>query len=124
MTPFLQVHPQRTKADCAVACLAMFLGKSYEEVLIVAPHRVLKSGMEIRHVKQTAKKLGATLRLHRTFDPETDSGLLGVRSKKWPLEHLVVLWNGSIVDTDATLWEYDVFMKAYKAQPISLLVRA
>ncbi len=121
-TPFLQVVPQRHKTDCSVACLAMLLGVSYEEALL-ALHvpRVVTHGVMVRHVIAAAKRLGKPLRFQRKFDLETDTGILGIRSVVWPMEHLVVLKDGLIVDTDATIWEADVFLSAYKAKAISLL---
>ncbi len=121
-TPFLQVVPQRHKTDCSVACLAMLLGVSYEEALL-ALHvpKVVTHGVMVRHVTAAARRLGQPLKFRRRFDLESDTGILGVRSEKWPLEHLVVLKDGLIVDTDATIWEADVFLSAYSAKAISLL---
>ncbi len=121
-TPFLQVVPQRHKTDCSCACLAMLLGVSYEEALLAlaVPH-VLKRGVMMRQVITASKRLGQPLRFQRKFDLDTDTGILGVRSPKWPNDHLVVLWEGQIVDTDATMWNPDCFLKIYKAQAISLL---
>ena len=121
-TPFLQVVPQRHKTDCSVACLAMLLGVSYEKALLaVRVERVLTHGVMVRQVLAGAKRLGKPLTFRRTFDLESDTGILGIRSQVWPMEHLVVLKDGLIVDTDATIWEWDVFMSAYSAKAISLL---
>ncbi len=121
-TPFLSVIPQRHKTDCSVACLAMLLGVSYEKALLALKvERVLTHGVMVRHVLQAAKRLGQPLKFRRKFDLETDTGILGVRSEKWPMEHLVVLKDGFIVDTDATVWEADVYISAYQAKAISLL---
>ncbi len=121
-TPFLQVVPQRHKTDCSVACLAMLLGVSYEEALLAlaVPH-VVKRGVMVRQVLVAARRLGHPLRFQRQFDLDTDTGILGVRSAKWPQEHLVVLKDGLIFDTDATVWDQDCFMAAYDAKAISLL---
>ncbi len=121
-TPFLQVVPQRHKTDCSVACLAMLLGVSYEAALLAMrlPH-VVTCGVKVRDVLTAAKRLGYPLRFRRQFDLDTDTGILGVRSSKWPQEHLVVLKDGLIVDTDATIWDQDCFMAAYDAKAISLL---
>lgn len=121
-TPFLQVVMQRHQTDCSCACLAMLLGVSYEEALLAlrTPH-VVTRGVMVRQVLAAARRLGQPLRFCRTFDLDTDTGILGVRSAKWPQEHLVILREGSIVDTDATLWEADVFLSAYDAKAISLL---
>ncbi len=121
-TPFLKVVMQRHSTDCSAACLAMLLGVSYEKALLaLRQDRILTHGVMVRHVLQAAKRLGKPLKFRRKFDLENDTGILGVRSDKWPTEHLVVLKDGFIVDTDATVWEADVYISAYSAKAISLL---
>lgn len=121
-TPFLCVVPQRHKTDCSIACLAMLLGVSYEEALLaMAQPRVLKRGVMMRQVLTAAKRLGRPLRFQRKIDLDTDTGILGVRSPQWPNEHLVVLKDGLIFDTDCTIWDADVFLSVYAAKAISLL---
>lgn len=120
-TPFLQVIPQRHARDCAVACLAMLAGVSYEDALMAAKSNVIRTGMETRQIRATAKRLGLALQMRRTFDLEADTGLLAVSSPQWPTDHLVVLKDGLIVDTDATIWDADVFLSAYSAKTLSLL---
>lgn len=118
-TQFLRVEPQRHDMDCAVACLAMLLGVSYElSLLAFRKHEHIF----MRDVKTAAKRLGTTLLLRRKFDLETDTGILGLRSPKWHCEHLAVLKEGIVIDTDATIWDVDVFLVAYEAQALSLLV--
>lgn len=123
-TPFLQVVPQRHQFDCAVACLAMLVGQDYETVLLafnsLAP---LVMGVRTRDIKRAAKVLGHQLRFTRRVDLEHDTGLLAVRSAKWKTEHLVVLKEGLVVDTDATIWDADVFLAAYEATVLSLLTK-
>ena len=114
---------QRHTMDCAVACLAMLAGVSYEEALLAARCDPIRSGMETKQILATAKRLGMPLRFRRRFDLEADTGLLGVRSGKWPSDHLVVLKDGLVVDTDATIWDADVFLAAYAAKALSLLMR-
>ncbi len=121
-TPFLQIVPQRHKTDCAVACLAMLLGVPYEKALLaVRVERVLTHGVMVRQVLHAAKRLGKPLQFHRKFDLEADTGILGVRAESWPLEHLVVLREGVIVDTDSMLWDAPDFLDFYDAKAISLL---
>lgn len=119
-TPFLQVVPQRHSSDCAIACLAMLLGVTYEASLLAFGSE-LHNGAQTRAIKRAARKLGRVLRWSRRFDLETDTGLLSVRSAKWSGDHMVVLKEGLVVDTDASLWEADVYMSAYEATAMSLL---
>ncbi len=120
-TPFLQVVIQRHGKDCGVACLAMLLGLSYEATLMAFRHNVMANGATIRQLLAAAKRLGHTLHWTRKVDIENDTGLLALRSKKWPAEHLVVLKDELIVDTDATLWEAHVYLHVYEATPLSII---
>lgn len=117
-TPFLSVVLQRHPADCGVACLAMLLNVSYESALLAVRKQ---DQIRLRDVQAAAKRLGSPLRFTRTVDLAEDTGILGVRSPKWDYEHLVILKDGLIVDTDATIWDADVFLSAYDATVLSLL---
>lgn len=124
-TPFLSVVIQRHGYDCGVACLAMLTGVSYEEALIATQlPKVMTTGMTTAQLRATAKRLGKTLTTKRAFDLEADTGILCVRSpKKWGhVDHLVVLKDGLAVDTDATIWDADVFLAAYDAETVCLFV--
>ncbi len=121
-TPYLQVIPQRGSMDCAVACLAMLLGVGYEASLVAFKKTTFTRGAFYGDIQSAALALGFSLTLRKKFNLEEDTGLLGVRSKKWKNDHLVLLKEGLIVDTDATLWEVDVFLAAYEAKALSLLV--
>lgn len=128
MSAIIRVIPQRHPADCGVACLAMYLGVSYEDALLAVGQvekRVLKRGLWTSQIRAAAKRLGATLRTARTYDLETASGILGLRGgKKWEfLEHCVVLSHGLIIDTDGSIWEPDVYVSANDVKLLSLLVR-
>lgn len=120
---FITFIRQHAKSDCGVACLAMIAGVSYEEALLaVGKKKVLKGGMDIKTLKQAAKRLGATLKLHRSVDIEEDCGILAVRSDKWPMDHVVILFHGIVLDgDDRTIWEADTYLKAHSARILSLL---
>lgn len=120
-TPLLRVVRQRHKADCGVACLAMLLNVPYEVSLLAFRKH---ENIYIRDVQTAARRLGVRLRLQRKFDMETDTGILGMRSPQWDYDHLVVLKEGLVVDTDLSLWDVDVFLSTYEAQALSLLVIA
>lgn len=120
--PYLQVCLQRHPMDCAVATMAMLLGRSYEEVLVAFSHNVIAQGASIRQIQLVGRKLGHALRWRRgPLDLETDTGILVVSGAKWKADHLVILKEGLIIDTDATIWEPDVFMGVYEARPLSIL---
>ena len=118
--PVISIVPQRHKRDCAICCLAMLAGVSYEEALL-ACGRVFDVGMTTRQIMRAGAKLGLVLTVKRAIDLENDTGLLAVRSGKWPQDHLVVLKDGLVFDPDATVWDADVFLSAYDAKALSLL---
>lgn len=120
--PSLRIIVQRTTMDCSVACLAMLCGVEYEAALNAFHHNVCAKGSTIRQIQQASKRLGFPLYWTRKLgELDTQTGLLSVRSEKWKADHLVVLKEGQIVDTDATLWDQDVFLSAYKVKPLSIL---
>lgn len=100
----------------------MILGKSYEETLMAFDYNVMREGATTRQVKTAARYLGFKLIWSRKLgDLDTETGIICVRSPKWPSDHLVILKDGMIVDTDATVWDQDVYMAAYEATPISIM---
>ena len=125
--PILKIEFQRTEMDCGVATLAMLTGQSYEKVLVVAAQvapDLLDSGMTWKMMKQVAKRLGfrSRVRRKRAIDIENDIGILCVSSPKWKADHVVVLREGLIIDTDGSLWEPTTFLSAHTAKILSLLV--
>ncbi len=120
-TPFLQIIPQRHGSDCSVACLAMLLGTSYEEALMAFRHNVIVQGATTRQILRAASRLGKPMRWARKVDLENDTGLLALESKKWPRQHLVVLKDELIFDSDASVWDADVYLHAYEAITLSII---
>lgn len=110
--------------DCAVACLAMICGVSYEQALMAFRHNVYSAGATIAQIRQAARAIGPGFNLswsRKVDDLSEATGILCVSSAKWPNDHLVIIKEDQIIDTDATLWDADVFMAAYEARPISIL---
>jgi ABC-type bacteriocin/lantibiotic exporter with double-glycine peptidase domain len=122
-THFIKMVPQRHKTDCGVCTLAMLCEVSYEEALLaIGQKRVITKGVQLRAVRDAAKKLGRRLVLKRGFDLDTDTGILGIVSETWDFEHLVILKDGMIIDAqDQTVWEHDDYMEAHHAKAVSLL---
>jgi hypothetical protein len=121
--PFVTFIPQRRKTDCGVATLAMLCGCSYEQALLaIRKPSVLTDGVQLRVVRDAAKKLGKKLVLHRQIDPDNDTGILGVKAESWDFEHLVILKDGLIIDPqDSGIWDFDSYMAAHGAKAVSLL---
>lgn len=123
--PIIRVIPQRHPSDCGVACLAMICGVSYENALVAVAQvqpDVCAQGLWLRHLRAAAKLLGYRLTARRAFDLEADTGILNLSSKRWRLEHLVILREGLVIETDGTLWEAELYVKQHRARLGSLLV--
>ncbi len=103
----------------------MICGVSYENALVavaqVAPN-VCAVGMWTKEIRQAAKLLGFTLKSKRRVDLENDTGILNLSSDRWRCEHVVVLREGLLIETDGTLWEPTIFLNHYQAKVGSLLV--
>ncbi len=120
-TPFLKVIPQQHDADCGVACLAMFLGVSYAEALNAFRHNIVQEGTSIRQLQAAAGRLKRPLVWTRKVNLDEDTGILNVTSQGWHRDHMVILKDELIIDTDLSIWEAPAFMMVYKARPISIL---
>lgn len=113
--------------DCAVASLAMLFSVNYEEALaacIQANADVLEHGMTWSEMREAADILGGQVKLLRRgqYDIEEATGLLNV--KNGVEDHAVLLWAGRIVEGNGELWlDPDDYLRHYKHQPYSLLVR-
>jgi hypothetical protein len=113
----------REPNDCAICVLAMYLGRSYEDVLREVAVRDRpwqgRQGLRLREIEQIARALGTPLRRLRKYDLATAYGMLSVPN------HLVLIRNGMLLDPEpggATLWEVDDFLHAYGLRPGVLLV--
>lgn len=121
--PFVTMVPQRYKTDCGVSTLAMLCGVTYERAfLAIGETSVMSSGVQLRRVRDAARKLGKRLVLRRKIDLENDTGILGVASSRWDFEHLVMLKEGTIIDAqDQTIWDVDTYLAVHEARIVSLL---
>lgn len=125
MTPLVRLVAQRHASDCGVSALAMLLGVSYEEALLALGGevpRILRRGVWATEIQRAAAKLGATLRVRRTWDAEADEGILWVSFRKGG-QHVVLLRESLVFDTDLSVWAVDDYLRAKKAIAKSLIVR-
>lgn len=124
--PSFPVEKQRTEWDCGIVALAMLTGTPYEEVL-AASARVTscERGLYLHEIEKTADVLGVQLKRRRrnTYDPDTATGILHVYNLKRALYHVVILWEGVVIDNGKVWQELDVYLatEGYKAG--SLLTR-
>src|SRR5688500_14976087 len=85
----------------------MFLGVSYDDVLrvvTVTDRRQGKKGLWDRTIVRIAKRLGHQLRMRTAFDVETDYGMLRLP------DHIVILRNGLVIETNGTIWDADAYL--------------
>ena len=122
---------QRGDGDCAIAAIAMYLGVSYEDVLAAAvtrgkkpDHTIHRRGFYTPAIIQTAKRLGVKLKHTRHVDLEASNGILGlVSQKRGEPDHVVLLREGLLFDTDGSVWEPDVYFAHHHYQPTDLITR-
>lgn len=115
--PYVVVIEQRSLEDCAIAALAMLLGRTYEDVLDVAarvvqrPHR---RGMWLTDLIAVAGELGVSLVRKRRADLDEDIGILSVETNRGP--HVVVLRAGVVIDpSDHAVWlDLEAFAMKYR----------
>jgi ABC-type bacteriocin/lantibiotic exporter with double-glycine peptidase domain len=123
--PIVSMTPQRHRADCGCACLAMLLGISYEDALLAlggeAP-KILRDGIWLTELQRGALRLGVPLKVKRRWDVEADEGIAQIRTRA-DAHHVVVLRAGLFFDTDFSIWYPDDYLRAKKAKTGPLLVR-
>jgi hypothetical protein len=123
--PVLRLVAQRNDADCAIATLASLTGLSYEEVLIAAARVApCETGMSLTQMRMVASELGVELAIKRQGrdDPETETGILYVSNTREHIYHVAILRQGSIIDTDHSIWDWDVYLASKRFKAGSLLV--
>lgn len=103
----------------------MLCGVSYENALVAVAQvrpNVCVAGMFVSHMKAAARFLGYRLRGRGAFDIESATGILNLSSKAWRLDHVVVLREGLVIETDGTIYDADVYLAVTKAKPGTLLI--
>lgn len=111
MIPALEVIVQKTSMDCAIAVLAMVMGRSYREVSDVA-RRVTKRP-HARGLYMTDLRRIARLLHHRVVSvgavPDDGAGMLVL--VKPSTRHYVAVFQGVVIDpSDGLLWDLQTFL--------------
>ena len=111
--------------DCGICCLATLSGCSYEDVVAIAVQHVgeaWKHGLYLTQIIAIGRDLGLNLKRRRKYDLDHDTGILNVTVTERPSnkkisrnEHLVVLMEGRIYDSDLRVWAVDAFKQQYAA---------
>ncbi len=121
--PLVMLVSQRHQADCAIAATAMYLGVSYEDALLAfGDVGILRGGAWFTQIIRAAAKFGVQLRKRPTFDPEQADGLLKIKYRKGP-QHVVLLREGLIFDTDCSVWAFSDYPHARGGKFGMLLAR-
>ena len=123
--PVVRMVVSRREADCGICALAMLTGKDYEDVLLAVGKidpTAGKRGLWSTQIKKAAAILGVKLRSRRTFDLETDTGILNVKFPHDEPEHAIFLKDGMAFDSDGLIWEVSDYLAAKKLTVGHLLV--
>lgn len=119
--PTLKIIASRAPSDCAVCCIAMLCGLTYDKALEGFHHNVSVMGATGHQIIKASKRLKRPLKWKKApIDVENQTGVLMIEAAKWDFNHLVVLKEGQVIDTDSTLWDVDIFLETYKAKPVGL----
>jgi hypothetical protein len=114
----IKLIPGREDSDCAISCLATYLGETYENVLRevarVAPDNDDTSGLSTHEIKKVAAALGHPLKWRKKVNLNYDIGILEVE------EHVCVLWKGVVFDPDGHLWDVHDYLEAYRFHPVGI----
>ena len=104
----------REKADCAIVALAMYLGQTYEDVLRATAEVDRKykgkEGLWETEIKRVAKALGYSLKKKSRVNLDEDHGILCMPN------HVTVLKNGLIFDSDGAIWEAEDYLAFSKKE--------
>lgn len=125
----IRLYPKRGENDCAIATLASYLRRDYEEVLLAAGKvqpRVWEAGLYCTDFIKVANRLKVPVKWHKTFDLDADTGVLWVSYNDRGLEHVVLLDEGRIYDNDhdpISVWSPEDYFGHYNATPKQLLMR-
>ncbi len=123
--PLVSMCPQRHMADCGVATLAMFLDVTYEDALLALGGEipnVIRRGVWFPELQRAAARLGVTTKFKRRPDLELDEGILNIKHRDGS-QHVVVLREGVLFDTDLTVWRIDDYCAAKRATTGALMIR-
>ena len=112
--------------DCGICCLATLSGCSYEDVVAIAVQHVgesWKHGLYVTQLIAIGRDLGLNLKRRRKYDLEQDTGILRatiterhLNKKPSRIEHVGVLLEGRIYDSDLRIWAVDAFKQHYAAE--------
>ena len=102
--------------DCSICCLAMFLGKTYAEILTACPKRSkpLTDGLTPLQISNVARKFGVALEYDDTPD-EDDIGILILERTINDDSHACMYLKGVIFHPgDGAIWtDMESYLKQY-----------
>jgi len=121
---------KHASSDCGIASLAMYLDKSYEDILATAAfitknRKVHRSGVYVTELIRIAHQYGVSLRQKRHISYNDSLTVFGILIVMYPNKnrHAVLLREGQIFDPDDySVWDYDSFLTQGDCKPTMLLV--
>ena len=112
---FIEPIINREQGDCTLACLVMWTGKSYQDVIAACPVGAHKKGLWNYQVVEAAALLGSVLTTKRRYDIHEADGILMLHPgpAKGRPPHSVVLIDGMVLDPyNGRLWlDVDVYLR-------------
>lgn len=125
----IRVVLQRHDWDCGVACLAMLCNTSYETALVACAQTKEEldgEGLYLYEMVKAAELLDVSVitRRAKRFSLDTDTGILHVFNLKTAVYHVVMLWQGRLIETDGTIWEdADTYLSSKGFKPGALITK-
>jgi ABC-type bacteriocin/lantibiotic exporter with double-glycine peptidase domain len=128
MSTPLAIDPvmQKDSGDCAIAALAMVIGRPFREVSDAAIKTIRRKrwqsgGLETDEVLRIARKLGVVLTRTDASGPlDEATGILLVKKPK--SYHAVVVFEGVVFNpADGLLWNLDAYCHSTLSKPYELL---
>ena len=122
---FIEPTLAKEGADCTIACLAMWAGRGYSEVLPLCPTGAHVKGMYVKDIVAVAEKMGVFFKRTRRFNIQEDDGILTlIPLPPNKIQHVVILVNGTVMDPYNGRWwlDVDAFMSERRYRPSELLI--
>lgn len=127
LIPIVRVMAQREDHDCAVACLSMLSGSTYEDALRAVckvDEEGAEGGLWVPQIIEAASELGIELRKKRPVRLESDYGILHIRFQDQSRHVVVLIQPGLIVDTNGFIWRARTYLRKTRAKVNAVLVPA
>lgn len=100
----------------------MMLDIGYEQAMMAFRGPVWRTGASNGQIKMACRRLRYATRWKSKIDIEADTGMLLVAFPGWTHNHIVLLDEGRIYDTDDMVWDAEQYIHTKSAKLLQLLV--